>query len=194
MRYDAYRKQDSLTDLSSHYGQHDIGPRGSAAHLVYIIVVGESEEELQGGVEQLLKRVEKFAFHIRANKCHQRMRFLAEDGQGHRISRAPVPQMSASGKEPHSPRSCAMVTGGNPMGRYTCRFCGFVSDDGTQFTSVDFKEFSEQQKIEHMRTPLYHPQSSGQAERFIDTLKGDLQKAKGKGTAQVVLESFLLGF
>ncbi|VDL62887.1 unnamed protein product [Hymenolepis diminuta] len=69
MRYDAYRKQDSLTDLSPHYGQHDIRPGGSAAHLIYIIVVGETEEELQGGVEQLLKRIEKYAFHIRANKC-----------------------------------------------------------------------------------------------------------------------------
>ncbi|VUZ43783.1 unnamed protein product [Hymenolepis diminuta] len=51
-----------------------------------------------------------------------------QDGKGHRISPAPVRQMPASGKEPHSPTSCAMVTGGSPMGRVliTLTTCGTV--------------------------------------------------------------------
>ncbi|VUZ52590.1 unnamed protein product [Hymenolepis diminuta] len=49
-----------------------------------------------------------------------------------------------------------------------------VSDNGTQFT--------------------YHPQSNGLAERFVDTFKRGLQKAKGEGTIEEVLQNFLLGY
>ncbi|VDL65121.1 unnamed protein product [Hymenolepis diminuta] len=68
-----------------------------------------------------------------------------------------------------------------------------VSDNGTQFTSVDFKEFCQQRSIEHIRIPPYYSQSNGQAETFVDTLKRGLQKAKGEGTMDEVLQNFLLG-
>ncbi|VUZ38694.1 unnamed protein product [Hymenolepis diminuta] len=69
-----------------------------------------------------------------------------------------------------------------------------ISDNGTQFTSVDFKEFCEQRSIEHIRISPYHPQLNGQAERFVDTLKRCLQKAKGERTMDEVLQNFLLGY
>ena len=61
-----------------------------------------------------------------------------------------------------------------------------VSDNGSQFTSVEFKEFCEIFQIKHINTPQYHPSSNGQAERFVDTLKLALKKASGTPTDKAV--------
>lgn len=66
-----------------------------------------------------------------------------------------------------------------------------VTDNGTQFTSVRFELFCKNKGIEHIRTSPYHPQSNGQAERFVDTLKRALTKLKGEGTVEETLQSFL---
>ena len=63
-----------------------------------------------------------------------------------------------------------------------------VSDNGTQFTAIEFQEFCQKQGIEHVRSPPFHPQSNGQAERFVDTLKRTLQKIKEGGTTEKLAE------
>ena len=57
-----------------------------------------------------------------------------------------------------------------------------VSDNGTQFTSGEFRDFCETYPIEHIPIPLYHPRSDGQAEWFVDTLKRTLKKAMATPT------------
>ena len=54
-----------------------------------------------------------------------------------------------------------------------------VSDNRTQFTSSDCKEFCDTFQIKHITTPPYHPRSNGLEERFVDTLKRALKKASG---------------
>ncbi|CAH8614326.1 unnamed protein product [Dicrocoelium dendriticum] len=66
-----------------------------------------------------------------------------------------------------------------------------VTDNGSQFTSAAFKEFCKQCAVQHVRSPPFHPQSNGQAERFVDTFKRALQKSKGEGRIEEVVDRFL---
>lgn len=46
-----------------------------------------------------------------------------------------------------------------------------VSDNGTSFISQEFQNFCILNGIEHLRSPVYHPASNGQAESFVKIIK-----------------------
>ena len=51
-----------------------------------------------------------------------------------------------------------------------------VSDNGPPFTSQEFIEWCKQKGIIYIRSPLYHPQSNGLAERAVQEMKSLLKK------------------
>ena len=65
-----------------------------------------------------------------------------------------------------------------------------VSDNGSQFMSGEFRDFCETYQIEHITISPYHPRSNEQAERFVDTLKRALQKARAT-PIEKALQQFL---
>ena len=68
-----------------------------------------------------------------------------------------------------------------------------VSDNGTAFTSQEFKTFVKNNRIQHVTTAPYHPASNGMAERAAQTFKLRLKKAT-KTNVLVELDRFLFQY
>ena len=52
-----------------------------------------------------------------------------------------------------------------------------VSDNRSQFTPREFKDFCESYQIDVVTTAPFHPWSNGQPERFVDVLKRALKES-----------------
>ncbi|XP_039450654.1 uncharacterized protein K02A2.6-like [Culex pipiens pallens] len=67
-----------------------------------------------------------------------------------------------------------------------------VSDNGRQFCSEHFERYCDVNGIMHLKTAPYHPQSNGQAERFVDTFKRTLKKIQAGGEElEEAIDTFL---
>ena len=68
-----------------------------------------------------------------------------------------------------------------------------VSDNGPQFTSREFAEFTKANGIKHTLVTPYHPRSNGQAERFVQTFK-QYFKTEGSNSIKQSLSRFLFSY
>ena len=70
-----------------------------------------------------------------------------------------------------------------------------VSDNGTQFTSSEFKSFTSKLGIHHTFSAARHPSTNGEVERFIQTFKKNMRCRKLEGTDFMQnLQSFCFAF
>ncbi|XP_033095890.1 uncharacterized protein K02A2.6-like [Anneissia japonica] len=69
------------------------------------------------------------------------------------------------------------------------------SDNGTQFTASEFKDFMKANGIIHKYSCPGHPATNGQAERFVQSMKQGLKAAvNDKCSIQTRLSKFLLAY
>ena len=57
-----------------------------------------------------------------------------------------------------------------------------ISDNGTQYSSEQFRDFSEQYQFEHVTSSPHFPRSNGKAEKTVQIAKNLLKKAKREGS------------
>ena len=68
-----------------------------------------------------------------------------------------------------------------------------VTDNGSSFTSEEFKTFVCKNGIKHVTSAPYHPSTNGEVERAVQTLKRDLKRTPGN-SVQERLTRFLFDY
>ena len=69
-----------------------------------------------------------------------------------------------------------------------------ISDNGPQFVSEEFAEFSRTNGIKNIRVAPYHPSSNGAAKRFVQTFKKAMKTMAREGDQIKRLANFLLSY
>ncbi|UYV61088.1 hypothetical protein LAZ67_1003339 [Cordylochernes scorpioides] len=64
-------------------------------------------------------------------------------------------------------------------------------DNGRQFVSGEFEQFTKMNGIRHTKTSPYNPSTNGLAERYVREFKNLLRKNNGKDDLETNLQSFL---
>ena len=60
-----------------------------------------------------------------------------------------------------------------------------LTDNGSQFVSEEFQEFTRSNGIQHIKIAPYHPRSNGMAERFVLTFKTAMRKMVNEHQSEV---------
>ena len=68
-----------------------------------------------------------------------------------------------------------------------------MSDNGPSFTGAEFKQFMKRNRVKHVYSAPYHPQSNGQAERMVRTFKESMKTLK-EGDLQTKIDRLLFKY
>uniref|UniRef100_A0AC34GW48 Integrase catalytic domain-containing protein n=1 Tax=Panagrolaimus sp. ES5 TaxID=591445 RepID=A0AC34GW48_9BILA len=101
-----------------------------------------------------------------AGPLHGHMVLIAVDSCSKWIDACPMKQATARETTKFLLRYCA--DNGTPH--------LLVSDNGSQFKSAEFQNFCKVNGIKHTTSPIYHPQSNGQAEKMVNVYKRFIKK------------------
>lgn len=72
-----------------------------------------------------------------------------------------------------------------------------VTDNGTQFTSAEFKHFAKMNRFDHVFTAPGHPATNGQAENSVKTTKHSIEaclREPNSENLEIILNRFLIDF
>ena len=69
-----------------------------------------------------------------------------------------------------------------------------VSDNGSVFTSEEFRTFLARNGIQHVTSAPYHPSSNGLAERAVQTFKRGMERSHSKEDIQTRISRFLFHY
>jgi len=68
-----------------------------------------------------------------------------------------------------------------------------VNDNGSQFTSYEFSQFTKNNRIKHIISSPYHPATNRLAERTIQTFKEGMRRQK-TGSIETSVARFLFAY
>ena len=68
-----------------------------------------------------------------------------------------------------------------------------VTDNGSQFTSSEFSQFTKNNGIKHITSSPYHPATNGLAERTVQTFKEGMRRQK-TGSIETRVARFLFSY
>ena len=69
-----------------------------------------------------------------------------------------------------------------------------MTDNGTQFTSMEFESFVKKNGIRHIRSSPYHPSSNGLAERAVQSFTEGIKKYSSTESIETRLSRFLFWY
>jgi len=68
-----------------------------------------------------------------------------------------------------------------------------VTDNGTQFTSVEFLQFTRNNGIKHIKSSPHHPSTNGLAERMVQSFKEGMKRQRS-GSIETRMARFLFAY